>query len=83
MKRRLLHLLIALDQLVFVVITLGRARPDETMSAAAWRLDQRGRLAGRIFRPLIDHIFWFDPDHCRNSYMNEVNGSHLPNGVRQ
>lgn len=72
LKRRLLHLLIALDQLVYVLITLGNGNPDETLSAAAWRLERDGKLAGRVFRPLIDALFWFDPQHCRNSYESEV-----------
>lgn len=64
MKQRLLNLLIAVDQLVYVLITLGKGMPDETMSAAAWRLEQKGHLSGRLFRPLIDTIFFWDPNHC-------------------
>ncbi|OYW74843.1 MAG: hypothetical protein B7Z26_11245, partial [Asticcacaulis sp. 32-58-5] len=37
--------------------TLGAGDPDETMSAAAWRTEQKGRLLGRLFRPLIDRLF--------------------------
>ena len=36
MKRRILHLLIALDQLAWVVLTLGKGYPDETISADVW-----------------------------------------------
>lgn len=72
MKRRLLNILIALDQLIYVLITLGRGYPDETMSAAAWRLERKGHWAGRIFRPLIDRLFWFDPEHCRMAHRAEV-----------
>ena len=79
MKQRILNLLIALDQLVYVVITLGVGMPDETLSAAAWRTEQKGRWLGRIFRPLIDLIFaLFEKDHCRKSYESERNGRHLP-----
>lgn len=35
MKQRLLNLFIALDQLAWVVLTLGKGSPDETISAAA------------------------------------------------
>lgn len=70
--RRLLNVAIALDQLVYVLITLGSGNPDETLSAAAWRLEQKGNVAGKIFRPIIDKLFWFDPDHCRTSYESEV-----------
>lgn len=72
MKRRILNILIAIDQLVYVLLTLGRGDPDETMSAAAWRLEQNRHWAGRLFRPMIDTLFWFDPDHCRTSYESEL-----------
>ena len=71
MKQRLLNFLIALDQLAYVIVTLGYGMPDETMSGAAWRLEQRGKLGGRIFRPIIDWIFsnlFSDPDHCQTSH---------------
>ena len=54
MKQRLLHIAIAIDQLIYVLVTLGAGHPDETLSAAAWRTEQKGRWLGRIFRPLID-----------------------------
>lgn len=42
------------------------------MSAAAWRLEQEGKLAGRIFRPLIDLLFfWQGLGHCKNAYIKE------------
>jgi hypothetical protein len=72
MKQRILNLLIAIDQLIYVVITLGSGCPDETMSSAAWRLEQKGKIQGKIFRPLIDWLFWFDKDHCKTSYESEV-----------
>jgi len=83
MKTRILNLLIALDQMVFSIITLGNAGPDETMSAAAWRLEQNGRRAGIIFRPIIDGLFFFDKDHCRKSYESEINKAHLHKDYRQ
>ena len=79
MKQRLLNVLIALDQLAYVLVTLGAGSPDETLSAAAWRTEQKGRLLGRIFRPLIDLVFaLFEKDHCRKSFESERNGRHLP-----
>ena len=79
LKSRLLNLLIALDQLGYVVITLGRGSPDETMSAAAWRTEQDGRILGRFFRPVLDAIFrpW-GADHCFSSYQSELTRKHLP-----
>lgn len=71
MKQRVINLLVALDQLLFCMLTLGHSDPDETLSAAAYRLELAGRLQGRIFRPLIDTLFFFDPDHCLKSYNTE------------
>ena len=72
MKRRILNILISIDQLLYVLITFGNGDPDETMSAAAYRLEQQNRLAGKLFRPIIDKIFWFDPMHCMKSYEAEL-----------
>lgn len=83
MKRRLLHLLIAIDQLAWVVLTLGNGSPDETISAAAWRMEQQGKLAGRILRPAIDALFWpLERDHCRLAFESELRGAQLPEGYR-
>ena len=83
MKQRMLNLLIALDQLAYVLVTLGAGSPDETLSAAAWRTEQEGRILGRIFRPLIDMIFWpIERNHCRTAFESERNGSHLPEEYR-
>jgi hypothetical protein len=76
----LLHLLIAIDQLANAL--LGGA-PDETLSARAYRAEQQGKLLGRVFRPLIDAIFWLDPDHCRNAYNAEFRKLQLPEDYRR
>ncbi len=34
MKQRILNILIALDQLAYVLLTLGAGHPDETLSAS-------------------------------------------------
>ena len=83
MKQRLLNVLIAIDQLAWVVLTLGKGYPDETISAAAWRMEQQGKFAGRILRPLIDLLFLpFERDHCRLSFESECDGSQLPDDYR-
>ena len=79
MKQRILNVLIALDQFLFCLATLGHSSPDETLSAAAWRWEQAGKLRGRIFRPLIDALFLpFERNHCRIAYQSEKRGLHLP-----
>lgn len=83
MKRRLLNILIAFDQLFWVLLTLGDGNPDETISAAMWRMEQQRKWAGRILRPVIDFIFSpLEKDHCRLSYESELQRSQLPEAYR-
>lgn len=83
MKQRSLNLLIALDQLTYVLLTLGAGDPDETMSAAAWRTEQKGRLLGRLFRPLIDLLFApLEQHHCRKAFEAEVSRAQLHRDYR-
>lgn len=84
LKYRLKNFLIAVDQLFLSILTLGKAAPDETMSSAAWRLEQKGRWQGRLFRPIIDFLFlWLEPDHCRLSYEAEIHRWQLPPEMRR
>ena len=79
MIQRLLHMLIALDQFVFSRITLGKAYPDETMSSAAWAMEQQGRWQGKLFRPVIDCLFWpVQHDHCQSAWLAEKYRLQLP-----
>ena len=72
MGHRLLILLIAIDHLIFAVATLGSCRRGETISAAAWALEQNGKRQGKISRPVIDWLFtWIERDHCKVSYESE------------
>ena len=80
MKQYLLNVAIALDQ---VLNALRGGSPDETLSAAAWRTEQKGRWLGRIFRPLIDLVFLpLEKDHCRTAFESERDGRHLPEEYR-
>ena len=84
MRQRTLNVLIALDQLAYVLLTLGAGSPDETLSAAAWRTEQAGKLGGRIFRPVIDLLFCpLEREHCRNAYEAERLGRQLPPEYRR
>lgn len=78
LKQRILNWLIALDQFLFCTVCLGQSYPNESASAAAWRLERDGHWAGRMFRPVIDRLFFLDPDHCKNSYENLMAGKHMP-----
>lgn len=75
--KRLKNIVIAFDQFIFCVITLGGSQPDETASAAAYVGEQRGKIMGIIFRPVIDTLLFMDPDHCYTSYLSEVNRTQL------
>ena len=76
---RLQNLLIALDQFLFCVLTLGAAYPDETASSAAWRSELQGKWQGKLFRPCIDFILApLQKDHCRKAYESEMLGLQLP-----
>lgn len=53
------------------------------LSAAAWRVEQKGRLLGRLSRPLIDLLFfWQGPGHCRNAYIKEFERKNYPDEYR-
>ena len=56
---------ISVDQLVNALLG-GWA--DETLSSCAWRMERAGRPWGRITRPLIDALFFFQPGHCRAAF---------------
>jgi hypothetical protein len=71
---RLKQFLIAIDQLAN---TLAGGFADETLSARCWR--ERRTTAIRV----IDALFFFDPDHCENSWRSEVLRLQLPKGYRQ
>ena len=72
LRQRILIVLIAVDHLAFAIITLGYCKRGETISAAAWALEQNGKLQGRIFRPVIDCLFtWVERNHCQVSYESE------------
>ena len=83
MKRRLLNILIAIDQLIYVLITLGGGYPDETLSSAAWRLEQEGAIMGKFWRPVIDFLALpFERDHCEKAYDSEKRRNHVHASMR-
>jgi hypothetical protein len=83
-KQRLLNLLIAVDQLLWVTLTFGEGMPDETISAALYRMEREGRLSGKLLRPLVDALFSpFERDHCKLSFESELRGTQLPPEYRQ
>lgn len=84
MKQRILNILIMLDQAAWVIVTLGKGKPDETISAALWRMEQEGKIAGRVFRPLVDLLFRpIERDHCYAAWLSEVQRSQLPSAYKE
>ena len=67
------QVLIAVDQLANTILA-GHA--DETLSARAYRLSRdRGR---HWSRRVIDALFFWDENHCEESYRSEQLRRHLP-----
>ena len=71
------QIMIAFDQFCN---TLVGGWADETFSARCWRLSHR--QPWKTLRPLVDGLFWFDPEHCFTSFVVESSGGHLPPGLR-
>ena len=69
--------LIALDQLANALLD---GWPDETLSSRAWRWEQNGIRSWP--RRIIDVLFFFDPEHCRESFESERTGWQQPPELR-
>ena len=68
MKAYLLRVLVSLDVLA---MSLLNGKQGETLSAAAWSLEQSGHFFG-FWRPVIDWLFSpFESDHCANQWLTE------------
>lgn len=72
-----LQILIALDQLINTLIG-GYA--DETLSSRAHRRRLRGK-GGVAW--VIDHIFFWQDEHCKASYESELERTQLPVEFRE
>lgn len=85
LKQRLMHILLAFDQLFGSLITLGAAYPDETPSSYAYRLEQDGKFFGRLFRPAIDFLFatlFQEHEHCKTACESERKRYQFPPELR-
>lgn len=72
---RLKNILIALDQLANAI---ANGSPDETLSSRAHRARLAGKPGWRRVAGVIDRLFWWDKDHCRESWLAERHRRHLP-----
>lgn len=69
--------LVALDQLINTLIG-GMA--DETLSSRAWRHKMDGSRKWPAW--LIDHVFFWQKDHCKTAWLSELQRAHLPHSMR-
>lgn len=67
--------LVAIDQLANALL-LGYA--DETLSSRAYRADRDQKIFGRIFRPVIDWLFFWQANHCYQAYQEELHRRQYP-----
>lgn len=73
------NIAIAFDQLIN---TLLGSQPDETLSAKAWRM----RLVSKpwkVAQVVIDAIFFWQNEHCKQSYAAEFERKQLPSEYRK
>ena len=69
-----MQIAIAADQLVN---TLLAGMSDETLSARAWR-NHLVSVKWRFTMNVIDAVFFWQQDHCKQSYFDEFERKHLP-----
>ena len=73
--------LIAFDQMVNTLVYIkddGFGYADETLSARAWRLREQSSWPYKT----INWLFFWQKDHCKNAYDEEVNNKQLPQDYR-
>ena len=73
-----IQILIAIDQL-FNTLIAGYA--DETLSSRAYRHKKDGSRAWPAW--IIDHIFFWQDEHCKASYESELERTQLPVEFRE
>jgi hypothetical protein len=85
-----LQLFISLDQLLNLLVTPlhGGAWADETLSCRAYRMHRDGKPWGRVWMPVIDALFFWQPlpagaiGHCHAVYLKERARHDLPPEMR-
>lgn len=74
MRVNMIQVAIAFDQLIN---TLFGGYADETLSARIHR-NQSNSLWWKMWRNIINSVFFWQKDHCYESYLSEQNRNHLP-----
>lgn len=67
---------------VFVMLSqnlnvLTGGAPDELLCSRMWCKKQEGLKSGKIGVAILNTIFFYEPNHCKDSYDAEVEGRHL------
>jgi hypothetical protein len=61
--------------LIGAICTLDASMLDQswntTLSARAWQMDSEGKPWGRLWRPVIDGIFFWQVQHCFVQFSRE------------
>lgn len=70
-------ILIGIDQLLNAMLA---GWPDETLSSRAYRWDVDG--VRKWPRRVIDRLFFWEKQHCYQSYLSEREGRQLPPELR-
>lgn len=78
MKTYILNILIAFDQVLNAIIG---GWPDETLSSYSHRMYVNKKPWGWL-RNVINALFWWQPDHCLQSYNAETLRRQLPPELR-
>lgn len=75
LKNYIWNLVIALDQILNAALF---GSPDETFSARVHRKAEAGKWCWKALRWVINQIFFWQEDHCRQSFDSEVAQDHRP-----
>lgn len=57
--------------------------PDETFCSRMWRKKMDGSKFGAVMVWILNHIFCYEPNHCEDSYMAEVQRRHEAAEVKE
>lgn len=77
--RLIVQTMVAIDQLLNALL-FGYA--DETLSSRVYRGERDGKFFGRVFRPVIDTLFFWQTRHCQLAYLAEVYRRQYPTDFR-
>ena len=81
LKHNLKQLLIVTDQWIatlvcIILIPHKKVYADLTFSAQCWIWSKKDKID--LPRKVVDFLFFFDHNHCEESYKSEIQHLHLP-----